>query len=217
MTDVVGGGLPAPLQTQAMAQARLQYQRARSALSRLSVKLGERHPKLREAAAELTAAEANVTAELKRIQAASQRELARVVSREADLRESVAQLRERSLETNAPKAQLRELERQLEADRRVYENFLQRSRETGEQTAIASRNARVISEALPPTEKAGPSRKLITLVGGTLGAGAAAALALVPILFGAGRAFVTDAPAPDRPGQVPHDAGSGAKRGSLRR
>ena len=196
--DAVGGGLPEPLQTQAMAQARLQYQRASAAVSRLSVKLGERHPQLREAAADLTAAENSVRAELKRISEATERELKRAQSREADLRESVAKLRERALESNAPKAELRELERRLDADRQVYENFLRRSRETGEQTAIASRNARVISEALPPEEKVGPPRTLMTIAGGLIGGGIGGLLAMLPILFGIGRSFLAGAPAPRR-------------------
>ena len=199
--DVVGGGLPAALQTPGITQARLQYQRAQADVSRLSVKLGERHPQLREAVADLRSAENSIRAELKRVAASSERELKRAQSREADLRRSVLSLRDRALATNGPSAELRELERRLDADRLVYESFLKRSRETGEQSGIASRNARVITEALPPEEKAGPRRTLMTLAGGMVGSGITAALLLLPLAFGAAQRFLRngrDVPGQDR-------------------
>ena len=194
VNDVAGGGLPGSLQTPAISQARLQYQRAQSTLSRLAVKLGERHPQRREAAAEVGAAADSIRAELQRITDASARELVRSQRREADLRASVGALRDRALETNAPKAQLRELERRLAADRSVYESFLQRSRETGEQTGLETRNARIISEALPPKDKVGPARTVMTIAGGVVGSGVAALLALLPLLFAVGRGLATDVP-----------------------
>jgi uncharacterized protein involved in exopolysaccharide biosynthesis len=49
--------------------------------------------------------------------------------------------------------------------RSVYEAFLLRSRETSEQEGITTTNVRVISEARPPLDPAGSTRKLIVIAG----------------------------------------------------
>jgi G-rich domain on putative tyrosine kinase len=57
--------------------------------------------------------------------------------------------------------QLRELERELEANRAVYQSYLQRARETAEQEGVDTTNARVITNAVPPIDRSGPPRRLI--------------------------------------------------------
>ncbi len=60
---------------------------------------------------------------------------------------------------------LRELEREATARRSVYEAFLLRSRETNEQEGLNTANVRVLSEARPPLDPAGTSRKLFVIAG----------------------------------------------------
>ena len=200
--DVIGGGLPAALSSGTVAQLRVTYAQAKSRLDRLAVKLGERHRQRRGATAELASAETAIREELTRLVAASEREFTRAQSREKDLAEQVAKLRAATLDNNGAKAKLRELERQLDADRRVYETVLQRSRETGEQTEIARPDARIITEALPPQQKQGPQRRLIAMGGGLVGGGLAAFLILLPMFWRAGRDFAT-APAKPSANAVP--------------
>ena len=68
---------------------------------------------------------------------------------------------------------LRELEREVEASRAIYQAFLTRARETGEQQSIDNTNARVISSATPPRDKSWPPRLLLLAVAlfGGLGIG----------------------------------------------
>ena len=71
---------------------------------------------------------------------------------------------------------LRELEREVEASRDVYQSFLKRSRETEEQESLNTSSARIIGEATVPQRRTfPPAMSLIAMVGFMLGALAAAA------------------------------------------
>jgi uncharacterized protein involved in exopolysaccharide biosynthesis len=77
---------------------------------------------------------------------------------------------------------LRELEREVEASRAVYESFLVRARETREQERLDTVNVRVLSDAQPTLDRSWPPRRLILLM---------AALA-AGLLGGAGLAYVAE-------------------------
>ncbi|URK88503.1 hypothetical protein LP421_15305 [Rhizobium sp. RCAM05350] len=61
--------------------------------------------------------------------------------------------------------ELRELERKANATRMIYESFLKRASETGQEEKLTSKNIRVIASAQPPLQPTGPSRKLIAIGG----------------------------------------------------
>ena len=90
---------------------------------------------------------------------------------------------------------MRELEREVESSRAVYDAFLKRARETGELGGIDTTNARIISPAMPPLEKSGVSRRTIALLGIFAGAAIGALLALALALFAAPRAAESEAAA----------------------
>ncbi len=75
--------------------------------------------------------------------------------------------------------QLRELEREADAHRQVFQAFLLRSREAREQTSVDTTNARVITVAVAPLEKLGPNRKIFVIVGFILGLLVGLALAVL--------------------------------------
>ena len=56
---------------------------------------------------------------------------------------------------------LRELTRELDANRGVYEAFLIRARETDEQSTIDNTNVRIISSATPAKSASWPPRLLL--------------------------------------------------------
>jgi len=63
---------------------------------------------------------------------------------------------------------LRELERDVQASRAVYESFLVRARETGEQERLDTKNLRVISRADLPQRRSFPPSNLLLAVGAVL-------------------------------------------------
>jgi succinoglycan biosynthesis transport protein ExoP len=72
--------------------------------------------------------------------------------------------------TNDALIGLRELERDVAANRSVYEAFLVRSRETGEQEQVVTKNIRIISKAdLPLTRSSPPPNLIIAMAALLLG------------------------------------------------
>ena len=98
-----------------------------------------------------------------------QTELKRAVQQEQDLAARLAQLKLRSGDVNVDLVTLRELEREAAAKRTIYEAYLLRAKETGEQRDINTANMSVISPAFPPIISSGPSRAMISLAGMILG------------------------------------------------
>jgi polysaccharide biosynthesis transport protein len=102
-----------------------------------------------------------VADEITRIRSAARAEFDRAVGNEKTLQAQVESLKKDTLSTSRDTVQLRELERELEANRAVYQSFLQRARETGEQERVDTTNARIIATAVPPIDKSGPPKRLI--------------------------------------------------------
>jgi Mrp family chromosome partitioning ATPase len=81
-----------------------------------------------------------------------------------------------SVQMSQAAVRLRELERDVEASRDVYQAFLKRSRETEEQESLNTSSARIIGEAtVPQRRNFPPAMSLIAMVGFVLGGLAAAA------------------------------------------
>ena len=166
---VLGGGLPEELASSVMSELRSQYAAMKQEADQLSVRLGPRHPQYLAMQAQLKGAREQIANELRRIVATVQTDLKRAVQQEQDLAARLAQLKVRSGDVNVDLVTLRELEREAAAKRAVYEGYLLRAKETGEQRGINTANMSVISPAFPPIDPIGPSRATITLAGGMLG------------------------------------------------
>ncbi|HTM77211.1 MAG TPA: GNVR domain-containing protein, partial [Devosia sp.] len=61
------------------------------------------------------------------------------------------------------RVRLRQLEREAEASRAVYQDALLRSRETAEQARIDTLNAQVVSQAAPPASRSFPPKLTLLL------------------------------------------------------
>src|SRR6202007_490384 len=77
-------------------------------------------------------------------------------------------LRQTTLDTNAGMVTLRELERDVQASRAVYEAFLVRAKETGEQERLDTKNIRVISRADIPLRRSFPPSNTLLALGALL-------------------------------------------------
>lgn len=166
---VLGGVLPEALASPSMTELRSQYAALKSEADRLAVRLGPRHPQLQAIEAQLSGARAQINAELNRIVSSVQTELARSVQLEQELSSRMAQLKVRQGDVNRSMVTLRELEREATSRRAVYEAYLLRSRETGEQKDINTANMSIISRAFPPLQAERPSRSTIVMTATMLG------------------------------------------------
>src|SRR5208337_1617593 len=96
---------------------------------------------------------------------------------EEALARNLETLKHNAITTNEAIVTLRELERDVQASRAVYESFLVRARETGEQERVDTKNIRVISRADPPLRRSFPPSNLLLAVGALLiGVGAGSAI-----------------------------------------
>lgn len=166
---VVGGTLPEEAASNVLVELRSQYASMKQQSDALAVKLGPRHPQSQAMAAQLTGARDQIASELRRIVSSIQIELKRAVQLEQELASRLAQLKVRQGDLSGELVTLRELERDATAKRAVYEAFLLRARETGEQKDLNTANMSVISTAFPPLESIGPSRAMISIAGMMLG------------------------------------------------
>ena len=167
--QVIGGTLPEQVNSSLMTELRSQYATLQQETDRMAIRLGPRHPTRQAAEAQLAGARAQIRAELSRIVSSIQVELKRAVQLEQDLAARLAQIKVRQGGVSEDLVTLRELEREAAAKRAVYESFLLRARETGEQRDLNTANMSVISRAFPPLESVGPSRSTIAMAGAALG------------------------------------------------
>ncbi len=166
---VLDGTLPEQVSSATMAELRAQHTSARIAADRLAIRLGPRHPERMAAEAQVEAAARQIQIELRRIVASLQVDLRRAVQLEQELASELARLKVRHGGLDNELVTLRELEREAAAKRAVYEAYLLRARETGEQRELNAANIGVISEAVAPLRASGMSRGTMTMLGALAG------------------------------------------------
>lgn len=173
LSAIENGEMPEAANSQVIGQLRIKYAEAARLEADARNRLGDRHPEMAALAAQTRDARSQITNELSRISRAAQSEFDRAKASEDALARSVDQLRSQTSDQGESSVRLRELERQAEANRTIYNAFLKRARELNEQTDINPLSARVISPATPAQFSTSVSRSLVlmgaTLAGGALG------------------------------------------------
>lgn len=169
VNSVLSGTLPEEINSNTMSDLRSQYATLKQEADRAAIRLGPRHPELQALNAQIAGARDRIAGELRRIASSLQVDLKRAVQLEQDLSSRLAQLKVRSGDVNSDLVSMRELEREAAAKRSVYEQYLLRAKETGEQKDINTANMNVISKAFAPLEAKGPSRVVVALAGLFLG------------------------------------------------
>lgn len=177
----------------------------------MSMDFGPRHPAVLNARARAAEIQRLVGAELDRIAQSFRKDFERARAADAGLRRKVDALRRHSLDSAQASIRLRELDREVDADRSVYESFLARSRQTAESQQLDAANTHVITAASAPRYRSfPPSASLMMMAGTVLGAALGLAFALwrgdaVRTRPRGGGAFRTAFP--NRPGAAPRRAG----------
>jgi uncharacterized protein involved in exopolysaccharide biosynthesis len=138
-------------------------------LASASKQLGPRHPDLASMQQSLSDVRGLIAKETQRLRQAAQADYARALDDENGLREKLDGMKTKSLDDSKADVRWRELQRQAEVARSIYQAFLVRARETLEAANVDTTNARVITHALPPVEKSWPPTLLLVLGAGVLG------------------------------------------------
>jgi len=194
-TKTAIGSFPEALQSQTITLLRSQYAEIMRKEAEQKAALGSRHPAVIEIDAEVARLQKMIDDEVNRIALSARAEYERAKTDEELLSRNVDALKNTAISTNGALVGLRELQREVQANRTVYESFLVRSRETTEQEQVDTKNIRIISKADLPLKRSSPPSSLII--------GAAALLlgfaAGVGIVLLQAAASADGAPEPARP------------------
>jgi exopolysaccharide transport family protein len=139
--------------------------------SDLASRYAERHPLMLKVKAELAETRSKLRAETDRQIQALRGELAVMRERDNALSSQIRETEKSTIRQGSDEIRLRELEREAQANRAIYEAFLSRFKETGEQEQIQQADVRIISAAEVPK---GPSSPRVMLL-----VGAAAMISLL--------------------------------------
>jgi uncharacterized protein involved in exopolysaccharide biosynthesis len=197
--NIEAGAIPEAVASNTMTALRAQLGAALAREADLVSSLGARHPALASSQSQVRDARRQIADELSRIARAAKAEYDRAVEAERQLARRVDQLTAGQYAAGRASVQLRELEREVESSRAIYDAFLKRARETGELGGIDTTNARIISPAMPPLEKSGMSRRTLAMLGAFGGGGAGMLLALGLALFAVPRPPLSEEPRSRKP------------------
>lgn len=182
-SGVEGGAIPEAVLSQTIGQLRTQYAEVARQRAELGALVGPRHPSITNLDAQIAGVQKLINEELSRIATAARSDLERTQASEQALEADLEALKQKAVVTSQASVRLRELEREVEASRAVYQAFLTRARETGEQQTIDNTNARVISKATPPRDKSWPPRFLLLAVALVAGLGCGTGVGLMREYF----------------------------------
>lgn len=173
------GTLDQALASDVIKQLRTQYAEVAKNVADVSSKYGPQHPLVVNARAQLREAQRLIDQEVGRI-LENTREAYRVAqSREQALKNSLAQLQSTSSSSNQAQVRLRELQREADANRTLYESFLARYKQTTAQESLDLPDSRVVSRAEPPIRPSFPKTGLIMALAFMVGAGFGVVLAFI--------------------------------------
>jgi polysaccharide biosynthesis transport protein len=137
----------------------------------LSTKYGDRHPQMIALRDQKKGLDAKINEEIKRIIRNLANEVAVAKTRVASLEGSLNEMQGTATVQGKASIKLRELEREVQASRTLYETFQSRFKQTEDKEKIQTADSRRLDKAQVPGEPSFPNKTLImgiTLIGSTV-------------------------------------------------
>lgn len=174
------GAFPAALQSPTITQLRSQYAEVMRREAEQTASLGSLHPAVIDIHAQAERLRRMIDNEIDRAAVAARTEYESAKASEQTLTANFAALKKTALANDQSMVGLRELERDAQASRDIYQAFLVRARETGEQEQVDTKNIRVLSKADLPQRRSSPPPSLLIALGAVmLGAAAGSGIVLM--------------------------------------
>lgn len=167
-----GGGFEAAadvLASPLIQRLREQEATLQRSVADLATRYGDRHPKMIKAQAEINDLHGKISGEVQKIIQALANEVTVARAKEQQLDRSLKDLESRAGVELKDSVRLRQLERDAEANRTLYNSFLTRFKQTSEQQGLQLADTRVIARAEPPVEHVFPKKWLFALIGAVSG------------------------------------------------
>lgn len=155
------------LQSPLIMRLREQESEVLRKLAELQGTYGQNHPKLISANAELRDLRSKIRDEVRKVAVSTQNEVAVARAREGALASSLSGIEGRVNQGGQAQVRLRELQREADANKSIYEVFLNQLKETGQQIEVQSAESRIISPATIPLFASSPRIKF-ALIGSIL-------------------------------------------------
>ncbi len=147
--------------------------RLRRQSAELNQTLGSRHPQILANGQQQKIIAGQIAKERGRLVRRTEQAYATAKAKKVSLERQLADSRKRALQLNKATVQLANLQREANANRNLYEQFLARYKATDEQSQLQTNEARIASAATIPTKSTKPSLKLVlpvlVILGGALG------------------------------------------------
>jgi capsular exopolysaccharide synthesis family protein len=157
------------LQSPVISNLRTQQAESARLAAEYSALYGDRHPALIAVRAQMADIRQQIDREVARILAGVRNEYQVAVSRETSLEAELTKLKDQSESFGQADVKLRELEREAQANRTLFEQYLSRVKETSEEQGMQIPDARIVSPALTPLKPERPAAILLLLVAGIFG------------------------------------------------
>lgn len=167
------------LKSAVIADMRRQQAEMERKLADLSSRYGEKYPTVINARNERNGLRQQIYSEAKRIVAGLKNDVEVANTRVESLEDSLNVSQVSASVNNQALIQLRELEREAEANKALYGNFLGRFKETEEQEQLQGSDARVISAATMPLAASYPKKSLALMLAMFVNAGLGIGLGLL--------------------------------------
>lgn len=177
--DIEDSGLLEVVQSPLIQRLKEQESEIRRRRAELATRYGPKHPRMMNVEAELADIKTKITLEINKIVAGIRGEAEVAAIRVTTLEENMDALKQESFTVSRAQVQMRELDREAEANRLLLQTFLTRFKETSSQDGIQQADARIISEADIPTGASFPRKKLIIMLMLFIGVGAGVGFAFL--------------------------------------
>jgi capsular exopolysaccharide synthesis family protein len=138
-------------------------------VAELSERYGEKHPKMIGARADLQDADRRLQGEVDKAVNNARKELELAAAQERKLREMIGRQQSEMRSIRGKAFELRQLEREVDANRNLYETFLARFKEADVADEYDVPNARIIDQAVVPTTPFKPNRKRMVFIASLIG------------------------------------------------
>ncbi len=152
------------LQSPTIQNLRAQEADAERRAADLGGQFGDKYPRVISARAEVAEIRARIQAEVNRVIDALRNEVSTQQAREQDLNNLLAKMKTDAARNDIAEVQLHDLERQADADKTLYQNFLNQFKQTQSQDSFQQPDAEVLSRAALPLLPSFPQTAVLTLL-----------------------------------------------------
>lgn len=156
--------LPAILQHDLVRALKQRDSEASMKVADLSKRYGPGHPAMVSARTEAEEARQELTSQVMRAARGFESNFRAARENERAIAAQIAVAKKDAQSISRKEFRLHELEREVEANRQLYDMFFTRAKETGEAGGLQAAHARVVDPALPPRVPVAPKKGLIVLM-----------------------------------------------------